>query len=284
MWENQEKHVKSYQLQKIDEFWKNEIYLENWKNKYNFSLKSPNRILKFYKDVEKKECEIKSILLKYNVSEIIIGNRYTPIDRHFAIIARSLGIKVSLMEDGMRNYIDESSVNTLNPVTELIRRGIFGRYYTLNSFSTELSLDKRYCLLPLNNDENTVKIEFGKNISKELKSYLERYLSEVNGGENTLFLSQSLSEDNEIYQEDEIEIIVQELLKEKEKKIYFKFHPRDSENKKKKIIENLKKENIKYIDLSFDIDIPIELFTNQLSIKKIVGWWSANTFLFFRCK
>lgn len=252
--EGKKNHIKSYKIQKISKFWRDEIYLKDWLSNYEVSFKSLTSIINLYFKLEEKEKEIRSLLLKYRIKELVIGNRYNPIDRHFYFVAKKMGIRISIMEDGMRNYIDESEIVDVKNIKIGIKKAILGNKYKIFNIFDEIKYDSKYCLLSIEKNEKNKKINLGKEMSKELKIYFQNKIIKSDGLKHTLFLSQSLSEDNEIRQEDEIEIIIKKLLKLKKEKIYFKFHPRDSEEKKEKILNELKKNDISFENVTLDID------------------------------
>ncbi len=97
-----------------------------------------------YRNLLKKNAmEIKKILESNGATEVIIGNRYSPIDRQIYHVCRDLGISCSLLEDGLRSYINENKVIKKDYkyiIKKFIKKIIFREMYFLYDEEYELIL------------------------------------------------------------------------------------------------------------------------------------------------
>lgn len=287
-----ERHIDSYKLQLIEEFWK-EVIISKAGEEYNtLNFKGVLRDPEDKARAAKIEGEIEALFNKHNIDEVFIGNRFVPIDRFVYTLCKRKKIKCNLVEDGMQNYLPQQfqelgeSSDFKLAFKAFMKNVVSSKYKLIFSKDKELKFNDIYAVFSqkykLDNYCGQVKkINFNHlitdDISKKLKED-ENYLEMTSNKNNLLFLSQSLSEDNFITMNKEIEIVVNELKKYKEYNCYIKFHPRDSLEKRNEMIKELQDNHLNVKVLNSQIDIPIEMFMELVNIDALIGIWSAALF------
>lgn len=278
---NNKKHIQSYEIQKNEDYWKKIIHSDKGDLFIHLTIKN----IFLYRNLLKKNAmEIKKILESNGATEVIIGNRYSPIDRQIYHVCRDLGISCSLLEDGLRSYINENKVIKKDYkyiIKKFIKKIIFREMYFLYDEEYELIFESIYTVLP-----EKYSIDNYKGELKEIDLNIidnDKIAKLINFDENknrALFLSQCISEDREVSVEQEIKLLENFIVNNIDKfdEIIIKFHPRDSKNKQNIIINKINTLGLDVKILDLGVDIPLELIIKELNINYLVGFYTSSLF------
>lgn len=203
--------------------------------------------------------------------------------------------KMYLLEDGTLNYNEKILLNELKKKIKKIRINNFFRRVVIEKrkdeyrrFGLSNKIEKIYLtgLLPIpeliKDKVEIIKInEMWKRLSqKDKESILSIFSLDLNKiqrfnliDNKVLLLTQPLSEDNIITEEEKIKIYREIIKKQNNKNIYIKIHPREKTNYK----EIFKEFNIRIIEKNFPIELL--LFLN-INFDKVITLFSTGALNF----
>lgn len=261
-----ELNFSDYNIVLLKDFSKN----KNLKNKY-LKWKFNNELLKKIKNIEK-------IYLQDHIS-------------YGQFFLNNFGGDIYLLEDGILNYNEKTLENELKRELKGIKINNFVKKIIIEKRKKEYrkyglsdKVKKIYLtgLLPVPNIiKNKVEIinvidlytkldkDSRKKILKVFNLNDENIVRLKKSEENILLLTQPLSEDNIVTENEKIEIYKEIIKKEIGKSIYIKTHPREETNYK----EIFKEFNIKVIKKDFPIEL---LLISNIKFNKIITLFSTG--------
>lgn len=223
------------------------------------------------KVIDLKTEEIKKVFYETNCTEVFLSCLNDPIERHISYVANELKIKVNLYEEGLNMYFNDLGyLSTKNLLRKLLQKFFTffheEKYHFYSVNKKYIDIFNVYCILPkayqFKNYQKLSKI----NLTFEIKN--NRKIIE------NLLVTRPLSEDKLLDEKREIEIILNYLNKNNIKEITLKPHPRENEEKIKKIIEQAKLRQIN-IEI-FKDEIPLEKIIEDYDIKKMIGYETGS--------
>lgn len=256
------------------------------KNYYILKEYNENKITKYIKRYFMLK-KIKKFLAKTKYEKFYFQDTI----KYKQFFLNNLECKVNLIEDGIANYVEKNLERELkkNENKKYIRNAlIYFSPYKFLSYGLSKKIDKIYLTgileIPKLIKKKVEKIEIKKlwnelsdNKKEEILNIfgiklenLKRLIEEEN---KILLLSQPLSEDGIITEEEKIKIYKEIIEKQNNRKIYIKAHPREETNYE----EIFKKFNIKVIENTFPIELLLLL---EIKFEKVITLFSTGALNF----
>lgn len=270
----------------IDESLKSQLELENINFFYLENIKKG-----FMNKYKKWKYNKKLLNYLKNIDSLYLQDHYT----YSQFFLNNFKGKMYLLEDGTLNYNEKILLNELKRKIKKIRINNFFRRVVIEKrkdeyrrFGLSNKIEKIYLtgLLPIpeliKDKVEIIKInEMWKRLSqKDKESILSIFSLDLNKiqrfnliDNKVLLLTQPLSEDNIITEEEKIKIYREIIKKQNNKNIYIKIHPREKTNYK----EIFKEFNIRIIEKNFPIELL--LFLN-INFDKVITLFSTGALNF----
>ncbi|WP_462155382.1 polysialyltransferase family glycosyltransferase [Pseudoalteromonas piscicida] len=182
-----------------------------------------------YHDVKNFRDRVKAVMLRERISEVLITYPLHIDGSVFYSVARELGIKVSFFEEGLCFYRSHESNQYSNHGIKGFLKKLYYSYLRVGEGYDFRADNFYYTLDGQEVDGRKVQLDFTKLDDLKHVEYL--------------FLSRPASEDFKgINFEDEVSSICKfynHVVKKENKKLYIKFHPRESEIKRASLLKEL---------------------------------------------
>lgn len=278
-----------YRLLKIPEYWSDARTLEDsrkWKS-------NPIKTSITYISNERK---LMRLIKELHVTQIFYGDLNDLRYRLEFLRMKSLGIRVSLYEEGMSHYIIQEYLSNKKIVyasilfDSLIRFPIlclsYLKYRNLEIFDfIQKIISTRYSILPQMNPTPMDKVlKIKKNYSQELSRVIEttrKSLEEINinNAELVLYASQPLFNRPHVCDHIIKQVISNVLCSKKEflkdKLIVIKHHPRETQKDKIEIQRIFKDNGLNYCVLQTHQAVPLEVFLQSIRFNSLIAYSSS---------
>ena len=247
------------------------------------------------------------IIQKFHVGTLFLGDMWNPSCQLAAMSFHKKGLKICFYEEGNGHYIKPygygKSGNVINKIYALLIDAFY--YFPLYGarkeyFSTwkgfvltELPMDCRYSVVPFYHESFDKYIVVKPIIPDRLLDYITKEIKQIDLKSNTLLITSPLYDCvEERYEIDEnayVNTIVNYLVSmEKGASVHIKFHPREKEYIRKRILAELKEKEVDFILLGSEVNISVEFYLQFIHYEKVVMFLSStsfyNGFLFPRVK
>jgi hypothetical protein len=212
-----------------------------------------------------KEKRMEEIFRKHHIQKLYFSDLRNINQKIIYVVAQKKGMQIDFYEEGIALYYNPSINTKFNYIKHKTKEFFLGEEYKkLLKNKINFEADNLYCFLPekyeFANARNKIKLNFSLNHKNEDK------IKKLNI--ETLFLSRPVSEDNKMPLNCELNILDKFLSGKNFKNIYFKFHPREKQDK----IELLKRRfAIKTLPGEYQ-NIPAEEIVWFSNIKNLVGY------------
>jgi len=285
---------KAYDYLKIDNLWSmdykfgdiNFVDIRNNKGIYKYIIKLFNR-----------NNQIKKIILDNNVSRLYFGDIGCLAYNFFSKQYKSK--EIIYFEEGLSHYynvyVDLSlKYRCIIPIIKLfvdymifiplfnVKMG-YELFTCRGKFPTVI--DKRYSIIPFYHESYDEILNLDSKVSDKVNFFLDREIEKISKYNNkrirVLFLSQPTDILDKFNDIDDERIIFDRFFNDldiENSLILIKFHPRDSELRKKRIFEIFTNLDIPYIVIFENVVLPIEVLYNKLSLDLIVGYSTSSLF------
>lgn len=267
-----------YKIMEMDNYWKKRIKFPDISYWDGLRISSIHDARKAYKNYKK----IKKILEENNVKLIFLGEHQNQAMRFTNILFSHLGYNISFFEEGAAHYIDRNFIAN-NSIKKKIKIFLMDFLYYLpvyhvkfakwrcnvNMPCDELSIYKRYNILPRHNKPYDVDLKVERLIPQQLLDYM---VNEVGNERSKVLLmtdpiAEIIGDKNMFLYFETIKSFFYDL--PKDKVVYIKFHPRDPLKYRKKTIETFEQLGLEYRVLSKTVNIPVEYYLQSYSFEKI---------------
>jgi len=241
----------------------------------NILFKKPAQLFSLKKNI----LELISKFKKIKANNLFISNE----NSFLADIVMPLDISKNYFktEDGINDYLPFSLVQ--NKFLKKILKPLITKITRTENYyfpSKKPKINKKYFFFPNKINDNKIKISlfnYKKKIISNLKK-LENNEKTIIKKNSTLFIGQTLYEDNYCDFESEIKIYkkVIQYFKDRSNYIYFKPHPRTSARKINELNKIAKKYKIFKLLKS---NYPVEVMLTKYKFLYVIGLWSASIIL-----
>ena len=283
-----------YEIARIDEMWMAIEPMDDVARWALFSRKNPFlSCLRAYK----RFCYICRIIKKHHVGTLFLGDMWNGSCQLAAMSCHRKGLKICFFEDGCGHYkfpycyghggglIDKAYALLIDILYYLPMYGVKMGYisYWKGLTINDIPMDARYSVVPFYHEKYDILITTRFSISEKLVEFINKEVSKFDQKKKVLLITSPLyGWTNEIIEKDEeiyVHTIVDRLMSiDKDSSVHIKFHPREKDYIRKKILIELKKRNINYILLGSEVNIPVEYYLQYIHYEEIVMFLSSTYF------
>ena len=240
---------------------------------------------------------LEKVIKKYDVDCLYIGDMWNNSCQLAAMAFHRKGLKICFFEEGNGHYIQPScygrSGNFVDKVYAAIIDILFYRpfigvpygyvHYWKGFTFSDLQMDTRYSVVPFYHESFDKVITVKPAISEKLETYMRHEVSSLRISAGILLMTSPLyGWRGKRCDKDEIAYVrtIVEYLKSSAKgsPIHIKFHPREGEYVRKRILQELAVVNIDYLLLDEKVNIPVEYYLQCMQYDKIVYFFSSTSF------
>lgn len=279
----------SYDMMILDELWYRKIEMEDAAAWDGFKLNSLKDIKQTYNNYRK----IKTILIENNIKEIYLGEILNQACRFTCILFSHEGYHVNFFEEGTSHYIDRPyTVN--DSLLHNLKIKIYDTFYykplyhisfakwrlNVNMPYNELPIHKRYSMIPFHYEDFDILLKPTPMFSDKLLKFVKSNIKDEEGDHRVMLMTDPL---RELIPKEYLYLYF-DTIKEaissvsKEQFLYIKFHPREIESSRKKILEIANQLGIRYKVLSEEVNICVEYYLQKFYFDKIFFFNAATYF------
>ena len=241
--------------------------------------------------------KLKFIAKDNNIDTIFISDHQNQSSRFAATVFSHLGYRIAFYEEGLAHYVSRGFVEdkSFKFKIKILLRDIFyylpiyhvnfakWRYQVNRPLDDRFPMNRRYSIIPIFKGEKEFTVTSVPVISDNVRDYINRMTEHSDKESKVLILTDPLEE---IYSEVEgFGDLYLESIRESiddctdDVIVYVKFHPREKQITCESIKRMLESMGKKYIILSENINIPVELFLQTMNFDKIL-FYCASTFAY----
>lgn len=237
------------------------------------------------------------ILKKHDVDSLYIGDMWNNSCQLAAMAFHRKGLKICFYEEGNGHYVLPFSYGKSGSFADKVYAAVidllfyrpfigvsYGYVHFWKGFTfADLSMDVRYSVVPFYHEPFDKLITVKPAISEKLEAYMQHEVSDLGTSAGILLLTSPLYDwRGKRYDKDENAYVrtIMESVKSSAQgsPIHIKFHPRERDYVRKRILDELAAANINYVILGEKINIPVEYYLQYLHYDKIVYFFSSTSF------
>ena len=284
--------IEIYDFMEIEGMWKEKHVIpdiEHWDG---------NRIknLKDARIVYKKYLNIKNIAEKNRVKKVFLGEIQNQTCRFTAVLFAHLGYDIAFFEDGMSHYINRPYIpdNSLKKRVKVLFHDLIyylpiyhvrfaqWRYNGSKPLNKDFPPFTRYSLIPFHKEEYDIHVKSSPIASQKVQNYINSFVGKDKETDSSILLMTDPL--NELIPKSCMSLYyetIKEALKRfgNETVVYIKFHPRDPQKSREKVISIAEELGVQYKVLSEDINLPVEYYLQYIPFKCIF-FFNAATFFY----
>lgn len=283
-----------YEVLLIQEMWTKEILFDQWPCWDNGGVNILGDAIK----TKQKAKEIKRILVSNNIDTIYLADYQCQTNRFTCVWLRSMGYKVVFYEEGYSHYIPRPASpppqNLLHKVYEWILDVFYYQpFYHVNFAKWRcypnkdyhgLPISARYSIIPdIHHEPYDKLLKCEPMVSPKLQTYINEELDKYDENKDEkkiLLLTDPMTEVlRPQYRYLYFETISESLDNYRDYCVVVKFHPRDNEKDRDRIIKMIEGKGLKYIVLGQRINIPIELYLQNCHFEEIL-FFNTSTYFY----
>ena len=292
--DNNSHFIEIYDLTIVDELWKARVtmpHVSRW------ALMSRKHLLRDGRTAYHNYKFIAKVILDYHVDSLFLGDMWNNSCQLTALIFHQKGFKICFYEEGCGHYIKPYDYGREGNLVDkvfaffidlLYYRPLYGvsfgyiHYWKGLTFQ-DLPMDVRYSVMPFYHEKFDKVLTIRPTISDKLAKYISSEVKQIGRRGNVLLLTTPIYElGGERYEIDEDAYIntILNYLKSTDKNscTHIKFHPREKEYIRQRIITELEEANIRYILLGSNVNIPVEYYLQCIHYEKVVVILSSTSF------
>ena len=280
---------KVFEMMRIESLWTKRLYFKDfaeWNGDRVRSISDIKHTFKNYRIITK-------IVEDNHIDNIYLGEILNQACRFTAVVFHHQGYKIAFFEEGTSHYIDrpykEDSSWWHRTKMGLLDFFYFQPFYGVrfaewnsnpNKPYEKLPIDKRYSIMPFHNKPFDVRLFIEPMLSEKLKAYLLSNINPEEGEHRVMLMTDPLRE----LMPKEYLYLYFDTIKEciesinNEQFLYIKFHPREIQSSREKILKIAEKSGKKFKVLSNEINICVEYYLQMFHFEKIFFFNAATYF------
>lgn len=290
-WEGHEHFLKIYDVCCIDNLWNKKYTLKDfacWDNQGIGLIKNYNRTRRYYNIIKK-------ILYENNITSIYLADYQNQTMRFTTVLFSKQGYKIIFFEEGYSQYVKRPGVVSTS-ILARVKENIIDYFYFLPIWKIKfarwrnnpnmpyngLPIYKRYSIVPgILQEKYDERLFCEKMTSEKLYNIIKSEINQNRLHNSILLLTDPMTEVlNKRYQSLYFDVIEESLSEfNKDSIVYIKYHPREDDYSKKKIIDIVKSLNMEYIIIGNRINIPVEYYLQEYEFKEIL-FFNTSTFFY----
>lgn len=280
----------AYDMMTMPELWTESIYIEEYGSWIGDRLSL---------DVMKKQRHnfryLHDFCISHNVTTLYLGEVLNQTCRFTALYFSHLGYKIVFFEEGTSHYIDRP-YNLKTSFKENVKQKLLDLLYFRPFFGIDfakwhcvpnrpyddLPMNRRFSMIPYHHKPWDVRLMVEPMMSQKLKEYIA---SEMDDGNDTVKRVMLMTDPlRELMKKEDLHIyfeVIKACLDEIPRNtiLYLKFHPREIEESRKKILEIAEQSGLTYRILSKKVNICVEYYLQKYRFDKIY-FFNAATFFY----
>lgn len=281
---------KVYEMMKLDGLWKNTVYFEELAHWNGDRVRSFSDVKRAYSNYKK----IRKVIKDNKVETIYLGEILNQACRFTDIVFNRQGYKIVFFEEGTSHYVDRpyTKDNTLKHRVKTLMLDMiyfvpfYGvRFAEWNSSPNrpydDLPMDVRFSMIPYHHKLFDKMLHVEPMFSDKLKNYvMSNIMDEEEGKHRVMLMTDPLRE----LMPKEYLYLYFETIKEcvdniaPEQFLYIKFHPRELQASRDKILDIAKKSGKRFKVLSDEVNICVEYYLQMFHFDKIFFFNAATYF------
>lgn len=241
--------------------------------------------------------QIRNVVEEYRIRTLFLGDMWNSSCQLAAVIFHQKGYKICFFEEGNGHYTTPIGYgiggNFLSKVYAMLidlfyYQPIYGVRMGYLSYwkgitLKDIPMDSRYSVVPFYHEKFDILLTATPLISNRLAEYISNEILQIREKSNVLLLTSPIYEwMGDCYEKDEAAYVktIIDFMKSVDKEIciHIKFHPREKEYIRNRLLAELDKSRIDYVILGGKINIPIEYYLQYIHYEKIVMFLSSTSF------
>lgn len=280
----------AYNMMTMPELWTDYIDIEEYSTWIGDRLS-----LGVIKKQKRNFKQLHDICVSHNISTIYLGEVLNQTCRFTALYFSHLGYKIVFFEEGTSHYVDRPYIIRKSLKEDIKQKlldllffkpffGIaFAKWHCVpNRPYDDLPMNKRFSMIPFHHKAYDVLLRVEPMMSPQLESYIT---SEIDVKDDNLPKVMLMTDPlRELMKKEDLYIyfeVIKECLAEvsKDTILYLKFHPREIEETRKKILDIAEQSGLRYRILSKKVNVCVEYYLQKYRFDKIY-FFNAATFFY----
>lgn len=273
----------------IDELWTKKLIFKDFAKWNGDKVRKIKDISYTYNNYKR----IKRILKDNSIGTIYLGEILNQACRFTDVVFHHQGYKIVYFEEGTSHYVDRPFIKDRS-FSHKAKIFLLDSFYFLPFYGVRfaewnsnpnksyrgLPIDKRYSIMPFHHEPYDVRLEIKPMFSERLRQYVCSNIKNEEGEHRVMLMTDPLRE----LMPKEYLYLYFETIKEaieevkSEQFLYIKFHPREIESSRKKILEIAKESGVRYKVLSEEVNICVEYYLQMFHFEKIFFFNAATYF------
>lgn len=283
--------LQQYELTIIDSFWSARVAMPKVAR---WAIISRKQILRDCRQVWKNYQFIKKVISDFNVDTLFLGDVQNISCQQTALTFHKKGFKICFFEEGNGHYIMDYGYGISGGFKDKVYsvlidlfyyRPLYGVYfghirYWKGFTLSDLPMDVRYSLVPFYHESFDRLVTYRPMFSDRLKAFLEEETRGLDTSGSTLLLTSpfyinGIDDDPKPYVKTIIDYARRTC---KQGVLHIKFHPRETQEARQMILEQLDTEGINYLILGTKMNIPVEYYLQYIHYEQMVMFLSSTAF------
>ena len=283
-----------YDLIRFDEMWKTIVLMEDVARWAMFPRKKP---FSGCIHVFRRYRYIYGIIKKYQIDTLFLGDMWNGSCQLAAMCFHRKELKICFFEEGCGHYIKPYDYGKEGRVVDKVYALFIDSLFFIPLFGIpygfihywkgftfqELPIDVRYSVVPFYSERFDTLLTVKPRISVKLNKYISSEVKRIGDKGNALLLTTPLYEwMGERYEKDEdayVKTIVEYMrLMGKEISVHIKFHPREKEYIRERILAELDELGIDCAILGSEVNLPVEYYLQYIHYEAVVVLLSSASF------
>ena len=279
-----------YEMMTLNELWNKTIDFEELAQWNGDRIRSISDIKKTYTHYR----TIKSILEKNRINTIYLGEILNQACRFTDIVFHRQGYQIVFFEEGTSHYVNRPYTED-HSFSHIIKVGLLDLLYFLpfygvrfaewnsspNRSYEKLPIDKRFSIIPYHHKSFDIRLQIEPMFSGKLKNYVLSNIRVEEGEHRVMLMTDPLREllpKEYLYLYfDTIKDCISSI--DNDQILYIKFHPREIQSSRDKILKIADESGAKFRVLSDEVNICVEYYLQMFHFEKIF-FFNAATFFY----
>ena len=242
-------------------------------------------------------CFVRRIIRKYHINTLFLGDMWNASCQLAAMIFNRKGLRTCFFEEGNGHYIKPYNYGIGGGFLKNAYAILIDIFYYLPFYGVrmgylsywkgitfkDIPMDARYSVVPFYHEKFDILLTIEPILSDKLINYIANEVRHVDQKIDALFMTSPIYEWMGEHNENDEDIYVKTIvhyLKSMGKGTYIhiKFHPREKEHIRRRLLTELSKVNIDYTILGSEVNIPVEYYLRYLHYERIVMFLSSTSF------
>jgi hypothetical protein len=280
-----------YEMMKLERLWKKTVYFEELAHWNGDRVRTFSDVKGAYSNYKR----IKNLLKENKIGTIYLGEILNQACRFTDIVFHRQGYKIVFFEEGTSHYVNRPYVEDKS-LSHIIKKGLLDAFYFMpfygirfaewnsspNRSYEELPIDKRFSMIPYHHESYDVRLYVEPMFSERLKDYAMSNVREEEGKHRVMLMTDPL---RELIPKEYLYLYF-DTIKECIENIgdnqflYIKFHPREIQSSRDKILNLAKDSGKRFKVLSDEVNICVEYYLQLFHFEKIF-FFNAATYFYY---